>query len=398
MKINEINIKNYKPFKESFDKFYEFAEILKFYSENLKTKCNNLKLSGKYTFRHETYSEEISKNLKASATKMFFEKHKFFDYLGYDILQINKELLMIIPLTNCVVSYNKDIYKKMQCDFEENNIKIKTFLPGSSTLHIGYFLYITGGELYEESSNFVFKVSIKDKVVEELNELNFPRRFHSMLNILNKYIMVIGGWNSNKVEIIDCIGLKNWEILPSMSSERSDCTPYLFNNQFVYVFGGWDYNTKICIADVERYELFSNLSSDIQEINYKNKWDFIRIKNNSMFLQKYNMGLIPMYDKSTNKVNEEILLVGGYDEEYDYSNSIIKVEIFFDEERDISISKDVRFLKNDVESSFWYEKTFHLINNEIDDEILAVNFNSFNYLYAYSYKKNEIKLFVNELN
>jgi hypothetical protein len=305
---------------------------------------------------------------------------------------------MIIPLTNCVVSYNKNIYKKMQCDFEEKNIKIKTFLPGSATLHIEDFLYITGGELYEEPSNFVLKICIKKKIVEELIELNFPRRFHSMLNILNKYIMVIGGWNSNKVEIIDCSALKNWEILPSMSCERSDCTPYLFNNQFVYIFGGWDYNTKICIPDVERYELFSNLNSNTQEINYKNKWDFISIKNNFIFLQKYNMGLIPMYDKSSNKINEEILLVGGYDEEYDYSNSIIKVEIFFDEERDISISKDVSFLKNDVESSFWYEKTFHLINNIIDDEILAVNFNSFNYLYAYSYKKNEIKLFVNELN
>jgi len=287
----------------------------------------------------------------------------------------------------------------MQCDFEEKNIKIKTFLPGSSTLHFDNSLFITGGELYEEPSNFFLKISIKEKIVEELIELNFPRRFHSMMNILDKFIMVIGGWNSNKVEIIDTSNLKNWEILPSMNCERSDCTAYLFNNHFVYIFGGWDYNTKICIPDVERYELFSNISNmNPQEINYKNKWEIIRIRNNSMFLQKYNMGLIPMYEKGVNKLYEEILLVGGYDEEYDYSNSIVKIEIYFDEEKDISISKDINFLKNDVESSFWYEKTFHLINNEIDDEVLAVNFNSFNYLYAYSYKKNEIKLFVNELN
>lgn len=392
MKTNEINIRNYSSFKEFFDKFHEYSEVLKHYSNNLNKKCNDLKLSGKYTFRHENYSEEISKYLKATASKISLDKHKFFDYLGYDILQINKELLMVIPLTNCVVSYQKNIYKKMQCDFDEKNTKIKNFLPGSSTLHVKDMFYITGGELHDEPVSFFLSVKIHDKVVEELVELNYARRFHTMLNIMDRYIVVIGGWNSNQVEIIDLNSLKIWEILPSMSCERSDCTAYLLNEQYIYVFGGWDYNTKICIPDVEKYELFDSN----QNINFKNKWDIIKIKNNAMFLQKYNMGLIPLINERTD-YSEKILLVGGFDDEYDYSSSVITVDIRYEDDI-IYVTKDIKGLPTDGESSFWYEKSFHLIKNEIDNEILAVNFNSFNNLYAYSFNKQEFKLFINELN
>lgn len=391
LKFNEINIKNYVSFTYTFDKFHEYSELLKHYSNNLNKKCNELKLSGKYTFRHENYSEEISKFLKSTSSKIFLDKHKFFDYLGYDILQINKELLMIIPLTNCVVSYNKNIYKKMQCDFDTKNTKIKNFLPGSSSLHVNdNKFYITGGELHDEAVNFFLSINISEKIVEECVELNYSRRFHTMININNKYILVIGGWNSNQVEIIDLDSCKIWEILPQMSCERSDCTAYLFNNRYIYVFGGWDYNTKICIPDVEKYELFD----DGQNINYNSKWEIIRIKNNGMFLQKYNMGLIPLIkEKSEN--SEKILLVGGFDDEYDYSSSVIKVEILQDDNI-IYVSKDIKGLPTDGESSFWYEKTFHLITNELDNEELAVNFNSFNNLYAFSFSNYEFKLFINE--
>ncbi len=392
LKANEINIKNYPSFKECFDKFHEYSEVLKHYSTNLNEKCNDLKLSGKYTFRHEDYSEDISKHLKATSTKISLDRHKFFDYLGYDILQIDRELLMIIPLTNCVASYNKNIYKKLKCDFDDKNTKIKNFLAGSASIHVKDNLFISGGELHDEAVNFFLTLNIQDKIIEELVELNYARRFHTMINILDKYIMVIGGWNSSQVEIIDLSSCKIWEIMPSMSCDRSDCTPYFFNNQFVYVFGGWDYNTKICIPDVEKYELFDNN----QAINMKNKWEIIRVKNNSLFLQKYNMGIIPLINEKTD-ISEKILLVGGFDDEYDYSCSVVKVEIL-NEDDILYISRDIKGLPTDGESSFWYEKTFHIIKNELDNEVLAVNFNSFNNLYAFSYNKYEFKLFVNDFN
>lgn len=351
-----------------------------------------MKLSGKYTFRHENYSEEISKYLKATASKISLDKHKFFDYLGYDILQINKELLMIIPLTNCVVSYNKNLYKKMQCDFDEKSNKIKNFLPGSSTIHVNDRLYITGGELHDEAVSFFLSMNIQDKIVEELVELNYSRRFHSMMNILDKYIVVIGGWNSSQVELIDLSSCKAWEILPSMNYERSDCSAYLFNSSFIYVFGGWDYNNKCCISDVEKYEILTK-----DNLNLKNKWDIISIKKNFKVVEKYNMGIVPLYFEKT-EYTEKILLVGGFDDEYDYSCSVVKVEIsqHEDENVNVNVSKDVKGLPTDGESSFWYEKTFHIIKNELDNESLAVNFNSFNNLYAYSFDKCEFKLFINE--
>ena len=66
---------------------------------------------------------------------------------------------MIIPLTSCVFSYSKNSYKKFKVDFEKNNVKLNSFLPGCATLHQDNFFYVTGGEIKDEAtSNFIFIV------------------------------------------------------------------------------------------------------------------------------------------------------------------------------------------------------------------------------------------------
>jgi hypothetical protein len=105
------------------------------------------------------------------------------------------------------------------------------------------------------------------------------------------------------------------------------------------------------------------------------------------------MGLIPLtFDFSES--SEKILLVGGFDEEYDYSASVIKVEISL-KEPSIFVNNDIKGLPLQDESSFWYEKNFHLMFS--DEEPIAVNFNCFNNICVYSTRKNEFKLYTNSM-
>lgn len=386
---HEVHLDHFRTFNIKFEKFYEYSEILKTNADKLIDKCSSLRIPGKYIFRHEHYTDEMIKFAKSMETKVIVEKHKYFDYSGNDSLFLTKELLMIIPLTNCVFSYIKNSYKKIQVNFEINKIKIRSFLPGCATLHLGNNFYVTGGEIKDESSSSFFYMNIDEKVVEEGVEMNFCRRYHTMISLNDKYICVIGGWNSNEVEIIDSENLDYWRILPSMASCRSDPTVYCLNQNFLYVFGGWDYNKKKCVSDIERYEVFDSVGN----IRFSKQWEVVKIKNNPVYLQKYNMGLIGLFDER-NEFSEKILLVGGFDEEYDYSGSIIKVELLLKEPA-VYVNKDIKGLPTDGESSFWYEKNFHLMHNDYENEAIAVNFNCFNNIYVYSFRKSEFKLYTN---
>ena len=394
LKNNEINSENYLNFRSKIDKFLNRADNLILNGNNLKKKCEDLFQPGKYIFRHEQYTEEISKYLKILESKIFLEKMKFFDYSDSDTLFLTKELIMIIPLTNYVFSYSRNSYKKFSVNFEKNNIKLNSFLPGCSTLHLNNNFYITGGEIKDEATSNFLVMNIEDKVIYEKIEMNYPRRFHTMISIKIKaqnFIMVVGGWDCNEVEYINTEEMSKWVSLPRMKFKRSDPTLYFFNNKYVYVFGGWDYSQKKCIGDVERYQIVNNELDE--EICVNNSWENVKIKGESISLQKYNMGIINLIDEKTEN-SEKIILVGGFDESYDYSQSVIKIEIM-QKENSIFVNKDIKGLPTGGESSFWYEKEFHIMNNDLDGELIAVNFNCFNNVYVYTFRTCEFKQYAN---
>ena len=73
---------------------------------------------------------------------------------------------MIIPLTNCVFSYLKNSYRKVQANFDVNKLKLKTFLAGCSIVHLNDLFLNTGGEIKDEGTIFFFfSITIKDKVL-----------------------------------------------------------------------------------------------------------------------------------------------------------------------------------------------------------------------------------------
>ena len=119
----------------------------------------------------------------------------------------------------------------------------------------------------------------------------------------------------------------------------------------------------------------------------------LKIKGETISLQKYNMGLIALTEEKSEN-SEKIILVGGFDESYDYSQSVIKIEIM-QKENSIFVNKDIKGLPTGGESSFWYEKQFHVMNNDLDGEMIAVNFNCFNNIYVYTYRTNEFKQYAN---
>ena len=394
LKNRKVNSLNYPIFKKKLDKFLTCAALLKENGLKLKKKCDSFKITGKYIFRHELYTDEIYKYLKSLEIKINTEKMKFFDYSDSDSLFLTRELIMIIPLTSCVFSYSKNSYKKFKVDFEKNNVKLNSFLPGSATLHQGQYFFVTGGEIKDEATSNFIMMNIDEKVIYEKIEMNYPRRFHTMLSIEpseQKFIMVIGGWDCNEVEYIKVNEMSKWVSLPTMHFKRSDPTAYLFDNKFVYVFGGWDYSQKKCVGEVERYQVL--FSTGDEDLITNGQWEIIKIKGETISLQKYNMGLISLKDEKSEN-SEKIILVGGFDESYDYSQSVIKIEIM-QKENSIFVNKDIKGLPTGGESSFWYEKQFHVMSNDLDGEMIAVNFNCFNNIYVYTYRTNEFKQYAN---
>ncbi len=392
MKNNEINENNIEEFLYKFDQFVKLSEGLKKGSNKLISLSNTLRIPGKYVHRQEQFTNELIKIIKNEADKLKNDKHKFFEYLGSDILNIDKELLMIIPLTNCVFSYHKSTFKKIQVNFDYNKLKLKTFLPGSSTCHIKKSFFITGGEIKDEGTRFFLEMDIKEKVLKELPEMNYSKRFHSNIAISERYICVVGGWKSNEVEIIDTSQPSDsWKILSRMHYSRSDPTPFLQNGRYLYVFGGWCFSNKECVSEIERLDIFDT-TNDL--VKYNTLWEMVSIKNNKFLIAKYNMGIIPIIASRNEESHiERILLVGGFDEEYDYSNSIVIVDII-NKTGNVVVNKEINSCMKE-QSSFWYDKQFHIICNENDDDTIAVNFNCFNNIYAYSFKRNEMRLYQN---
>ena len=107
------------------------------------------------------------------------------------------------------------------------------------------------------------------------------------------------------------------------------------------------------------------------------------------------MGIINLINEEDD-VSSKILLVGGFDQSYDYSQSIVKLEIY-KEEKYVFVHKNIKGLPIGDESSFWYEKEFHVMNNETKDGLIAVNFNCFNNIFVYDFRSCEFKLYVNQM-
>lgn len=319
--------------------------------------------------------------------------------------------------------------------------------------------YITGGEYNDEGSKNCYSFKIAQKILGYVSELNVPRRYHSMLNLNNRFICVIGGWGLNDVEFYDTSIGKEWREFHKMNYCRSDASCLFFNKKWIYVIGGWSYSLKHSLGSIERYEFFENNNI----IKFHGSWENISIKSNlSYCLSKYNMGIIVSEDK---KYSESYILFGGYiDREKDtffslksneqdkqlmpssttktcdskditssylnvnlnkvssksinncnknndninnvsskffssssnYSREIINFTI--DKKTNQIRFSDTYLLKEDLDMSFWYEKNLQIMRRE-DGTYIAVGFNCNNDIILYDYLDEELrfKLYKNNI-
>ena len=83
-------------------------------------------------------------------------------------------------------------------------------------------------------------LNTKDHEIEpiKLKNLIEPRTWHSMIYVPPKYIFIVGGTNSNTVELYD-IDNDEISIDSELCEQRNECTLCLVNNIYLYAFSGF---------------------------------------------------------------------------------------------------------------------------------------------------------------
>jgi hypothetical protein len=167
-------------------------------------------------------------------------------------------------------------------------------------------------------------------VLNELNKLNEPRTWHSMIYVPNKYIFIVGGSNTKSVELYD-IEEKKLTKDSELNEIRCECTLCLVNNMYLYAFFGFvlhqEYNNTI-----ERCNLLKE----------NRKWEYVNYDiSQGLDLKLSFFGINYLKDN-------ELLLIGGNDNDsekrYDYIYIISQNE----EEKDIIKEFNCELTENNV--------------------------------------------------
>jgi len=178
------------------------------------------------------------------------------------------------------------------------NGKNKLFISGGiidDNFFIGDFIEID----LEKLSHSGVRTS---EYIRKLPNLNVPRGWHSMLFVPDKYIFIVGGSNTNSVELYD-LDTNKLTVDSDLNERRSETSLCLVNNYFLYAFCG--------------FQFLSNFSNVIEKCNLRKSqrtWEKIVLANSdvSIISNFYTIA----YGKSY-RDNYEIILVGANE---NYSN------------------------------------------------------------------------------
>lgn len=178
------------------------------------------------------------------------------------------------------------------------NGKNKLFISGGiidDNLFIGDFIEI---DLEKLSHGGVRN----PEYIRKLPDLNVPRGWHSMLFVPDKYIFIVGGSNTNSVELYD-LETNKLTVDSDLNERRSETSLCLVNNYYLYAFCG--------------FQFLSNFSNVIEKCNLRRSqrtWEKIVLANSdvSIISNFYTIA----YGKSF-RDNYEIILVGANE---NYSN------------------------------------------------------------------------------
>jgi len=167
---------------------------------------------------------------------------------------------------------------------------------------------------YLSNNNYSTKKNIN---ITELKLMNFSRWAHSLLLIEDKFLFSISGYNNKKCEYLD-IQNNKWKNISEINIWRMDCNLFVFNNSYIYAFGGFNDNNKIQKPFVKKIEKLKIFNKGIGIPSNSNKWEFVNVFYNKNEITNSNLSiLIPSMGIIILNENK-LLLIGG--DTSDYSN------------------------------------------------------------------------------
>ena len=199
---------------------------------------------------------------------------------------------------NCRTSFIFNPYFK-KVEEIENNFPFK-FPTSHSFLNIQPYVYISGGKNIDSSSgndlNLFQKIQRSDDknfIVTQLPSMLEARSSHTMVHIskLNS-ICAIAGSRLKSCELFS-FESSTWKALPLLATSREKASACVINEEFLYVFFGFDRTKSKYVTTIERISL-DTLS----------QWESISLPGNQNILKKQGLSSVPTKDG-------KILLVGG---------------------------------------------------------------------------------------
>ena len=220
--------------------------------------------------------------------------------------------------------------------FYSLNLKLKS-LEGMSQIFYENTLILCGSNTYNEnsknsnsfSSSFMYSLDIFSKPLKLKFQVNSCfSHYYPLLSILrNEFVLVISGKGSVKCEYYSLTN-KRWKDLPDLPESRYGGSIICDNTLNVaYIFGG-----------VNEKNNKNSLSVFKLNINKCIKWDTIIIMDNCDLLAKKFSGVIK-------KDNENILILGGKNNENNETDDVININI---KKRVIKVENSGKKLDNKI--------------------------------------------------
>jgi len=220
--------------------------------------------------------------------------------------------------------------------FYSLNLKLKS-LEGMSQIFYENTLILCGSNTYNEnsknsnsfSSSFMYSLDIFSKPLKLKFQVNSCfSHYYPLLSILrNEFVLVISGKGSVKCEYYSLTN-KRWKDLPDLPESRYGGSIICDNTLNVaYIFGG-----------VNEKNNKNSLSIFKLNINKCIKWDTIIIMDNCDLLAKKFSGVIK-------KDNENILILGGKNNENNETDDVININI---KKRVIKVENSGKKLDNKI--------------------------------------------------
>ncbi len=232
---------------------------------------------------------------------------------------------------------------KTKLNLTRNPFGYTTFPTGCRCLLIGQKVYITGGVDEKGEYPNVLIYDIEKGKLKRIMDLCEPRSYHTMVyNDAFETIMVLGGENSNSVEIFDPL-TNRWQMLPPLNFPRANVY-FQFDKPrgLMYImFGSIGYLLENKFTDIIEY-------LDLKDI--KKGWTRLKYKNRSEIDLKTHLNVI--------EVNNDLSLIyGGF-----IARDKIRNACVFNKEKKVMLKCDAKMLETIRDES----KNNGRINNMID--------------------------------